>query len=305
MMGKSAPPRATIERLFHPHQHIVAFATQECERSITSSMVNRKKASWDKLLDTIGHDKGYVGIGRSTLCALHLVVFIKKELVPYMDSLVTSQVACGVMNEIGNKGGASVSFKLGDTSIMIIGAHLAASKKNTKLRHANYRKIIQQMMYKHKPIGQHKEDSDVEPLLRDFDHVLFMGDLNYRVDLEREKVDELIQHHQYHVCLKHDQLLQKLAVPSDVFRNFNEAEILFAPTYKFDPDSTVYDTSSKKRVPSWTDRILYRHKPNFQSHSMVLSYDADFTNHYSDHRPVYARMLLSTHAVKAPESPVK
>lgn len=40
-------------------------------------------------------------------------------------------------------------------------------------------------------------------------------------------------------------------------KKFSEANILFLPTYKFDIGTEIYDTI-KKRVPSYTDRILYR-----------------------------------------------
>ena len=40
-------------------------------------------------------------------------------------------------------------------------------------------------------------------------------------------------------------------------RNFDKfSPLLFLPTYKFDKNTSKYDTSEKKRVPSWTDRIL-------------------------------------------------
>lgn len=40
-----------------------------------------------------------------------------------------------------------------------------------------------------------------------------------------------------------------------------EAPITFRPSYKFDkhnPDPLAYDTSEKRRVPAWTDRIFFR-----------------------------------------------
>lgn len=45
------------------------------------------------------------------------------------------------------------------------------------------------------------------------------------------------------------------------FRYVREAPITFCPTYKFDkhtPDPLGYDSSEKRRVPAWTDRIFFR-----------------------------------------------
>lgn len=34
-------------------------------------------------------------------------------------------------------------------------------------------------------------------------------------------------------------------------RNFEEAPITFAPTYKYDPGTHDYDSSEKRRIPAW------------------------------------------------------
>ena len=57
----------------------------------------------------------------------------------------------------------------------------------------------------------------------------------------------------------------------------------FKPTYKFDVHSDVYDSGLKKRIPAWTDRILYA-----PTGIKCMAYDADFSLRTSDHRPVYA-----------------
>ena len=46
-----------------------------------------------------------------------------------------------------------------------------------------------------------------------------------------------------------------------IFRHLREGVIRFPPTYKFnkyDPDPMGYDTSEKRRVPAWTDRVFFR-----------------------------------------------
>lgn len=102
-----------------------------------------------------------------------------------------------------------------------------------------------------KGIRNHKIASDR------FDFIIFMGDLNYRVNGTRAVVDSLIEKNMLDV-LRHNDQLTVAREYHQVFQGFKEANISFPPTYKFDKNSDVYDTSEKARVPSWTDRILYR-----------------------------------------------
>lgn len=42
------------------------------------------------------------------------------------------------------------------------------------------------------------------------------------------------------------------------FNGFQEGQITFNPTYKYNNGTDIYDTSEKMRAPAWTDRILYK-----------------------------------------------
>ena len=72
------------------------------------------------------------------------------------------------------------------------------------------------------------------------------------------------------------------------------------PTYKFreiTKDMIEYD-SRKKRIPSWTDRILYK-DPG--STAELLEYDAIMDISHSDHKPVYANFQVKFKRMNAQE----
>lgn len=99
--------------------------------------------------------------------------------------------------------------------------------------------------------------------------------------------------HLPHGYLHHDQLCSVLAEGA-AFRGFCEANIRFPPTYKYDPGTHNFDTSSKQRTPAYTDRILYKHKTARRLSSQVevpplecIVYDSVPTITTSDHKPVW------------------
>ncbi len=73
-----------------------------------------------------------------------------------------------------------------------------------------------------------------------------------------------------------------------IFKDFREGKIEFAPTYKYDIGTTIYDTSEKKRCPAWTDRILYKPPANSAFGCVDLEMYNRCELFVSDHRPVKA-----------------
>ena len=68
------------------------------------------------------------------------------------------------------------------------------------------------------------------------------------------------------------------------------------PSYKYDKNCNIYDTSKKQRTPSYTDRVLYTANYGNQKLKQTFDYGNEITCEYynrcettfSDHRPVLA-----------------
>ena len=78
-------------------------------------------------------------------------------------------------------------------------------------------------------------------------------------------------------------------------RGFKEGNIAeFGPTFKIQPNEHHY---LEKRLPSWTDRIIYkssRHKKTQEEILSLVNYDSNTFVRISDHNPVFAQFMLKT-----------
>ena len=71
----------------------------------------------------------------------------------------------------------------------------------------------------------------------------------------------------------------------EVAFGYKEGPLNFPPTYRYDPGSNSFDSSKKRRIPAYCDRILF--KDNSQGEQIKqVNYDS-IGNTYSDHRPVF------------------
>lgn len=129
--------------------------------------------------------------------------------------------------------------------------------------------------------------------INEHDLIFWFGDMNYRIGHNNDHVRTLVRNGSLSFLQEKDQLISEMK-ENRVFRNYVEAAISFAPTYKFNPRSEIYDTSEKMRTPSWTDRILCRCKTkivrplseNEQKTVESLDYRSSKSIRFSDHRPV-------------------
>jgi len=86
-------------------------------------------------------------------------------------------------------------------------------------------------------------------------------------DSVHEELDPISLQATLQSLLPHDELHQQIQARKAFHDGWKEGPIRFVPTYKYDVGSVgMFDSSDKKRCPSWCDRILYRTRRNYQTY---------------------------------------
>lgn len=120
--------------------------------------------------------------------------------------------------------------------------------------------------------------------------------MNYRIEQRREAAIAFIRSGDHEGMHAHDQLLKEMKFNRGFrLRSFMEGTIHFIPTYKYDRRTNDFDTSPKKRIPAWCDRILWR-APH-QSRVRQTQYRRWEAN-ISDHRPISGAFELTVKSIK-------
>nr|XP_020643082.1 phosphatidylinositol 3,4,5-trisphosphate 5-phosphatase 1 isoform X1 [Pogona vitticeps] len=223
-----------------------------------------------------------------TLWNIRIVVLAKPEHENRISHLCIDNVKTGIANRLGNKGAVGVSFMFNGTSFGFVNSHLTSGSEKKHRRNQNYTSILRFLS-----LG----DKKLHPfnITHRFTHLFWLGDLNYRLELppvEAENIVQKIKQQQYLELLNFDQLLIERK-DQKVFLQFEEEEITFAPTYRFERNTRenyVYTkqkaTGMKYNLPSWCDRVLWKSYPLV--HVVCQSYGCTTDIMTSDHSPVFA-----------------
>ncbi|KAM8708856.1 hypothetical protein ACLKA7_015772 [Drosophila subpalustris] len=301
-MNGHSPPKQMNDFVLPPNvEHVpdlVVVGTQESTPD---------RFEWEVTLqETLG--PSHVLFHSTTLGTLHLAVYMRRDLIWYCSAPEDASMSVRTGSAFRTKGAVAISFCLFGTSMLFVTSHLTAHQQKVKERVSDVKRIINALdLPKNLPNLRHKN----KDVTQNFDNVFWCGDLNFRLGEPREKLLEWIQNtkfplpsHLPHGYMHTDQLSSVLA-DGAAFRGFMEANITFPPTYKYDPGSQNFDTSSKQRAPAYTDRILYKYRqmqglvirrqsavPGVstptQPYVQCLLYDSVPSITTSDHKPVWA-----------------
>ncbi|CAG2054275.1 unnamed protein product [Timema podura] len=250
--------------------------------NIMAASSENAKAWGEELQKILSRDQKYVMVTYVQLVGVCIYLFIRPEHTPFIRDVAVDSVKTGLGGATGNKGASAIRCVFYSTSLCFVCAHFAAGQSQVTDRNADYAEITRKITF---PMGR---------TLNSHDYVFWCGDFNYRVDMDKDEMKELIKRKDYDQILQHDQLNTQQEM-GNVFKNFLEGDIFFAPTYKYDLFSDDYDTSEKCRAPAWTDRVLWKRRKQIPDTDLPEDWNPGTLVHYgraelkqSDHRPVIA-----------------
>lgn len=258
---------------FPPDVYAIGFQELDLSKEAYLFSDSIREQEWLNICHASLHPKAdYIKLKLIRLVGMMLIVFIKRELEPYVTNVAAETVGTGLMRKMGNKGGVAIRLDLHNTSICFVNSHLAAHVEEYHRRNQDYHEICSRIIF-----------NQFQPpkYIKDHDQIYWLGDLNYRIDdLSTDEIKELVDQNAFEALLVYDQLKKQINA-NQVFEGFSEPPIRHWPTYKYNPGTNEWDSSEKNRAPAWCDRILYRGGPTqpilYRSHPRLL---------LSDHKPV-------------------
>ncbi|XP_018423157.1 PREDICTED: phosphatidylinositol 3,4,5-trisphosphate 5-phosphatase 1 [Nanorana parkeri] len=222
-----------------------------------------------------------------TLWNIRIVILAKQEHAHRISHISTNSVKTGIANTLGNKGAVGASFMFNGTYFGFINSHLTSGSEKKLRRKQNYFNILRFLIMGDKKLIPFN-------LSHRFTHLFWLGDLNYRVQLpnsEAENIVQKIKQQQYQELLAYDQLNME-RMESQVFLYFNEEDITFPPTYRFERGTRERYCYTKQKATG----CKYERPPcppgcyatGPQMHFLCQSYGCTEDITTSDHSPVFA-----------------
>lgn len=280
---------------------IFVLGLQEIDRRAEAYMYNvsLREQLWVEAIESACIKKypkdGYQRITSKSLVGLLIIVMVKGEHVQHVGKVSAASASCGIMGIVGNKGAVGVRFKIYDDYVCFVNCHLAAHPNQVLRRNQDLADLHKRLLFPaprsrstKSRKNRHEAFTDSYWHMKGFvgvedcDVLFWLGDFNYRVEMESQLARIFVQHGQIDSVLLNDQMKIQKDAGQTFLSKYNEAEITFSPSYSFDTGTDNYDSSEKQRVPSWCDRVLWRDGDRIES----MSYDCLFEYKWSDHKPV-------------------
>ncbi|KAJ2893421.1 hypothetical protein IWW38_002867, partial [Coemansia aciculifera] len=249
----------------------------------------------------------YRKLASKQLIGMFIMVYGRIDVAELVSDVQSTSIGCGIMGVVGNKGAVAVRLVYQDTPLCFVCSHLAHDAMQVERRNAQFHDLCKRLQFTAKDGGAPSAAADplvplsnsrsLAPFATVFDHsyLLWIGDLNYRLAIDTGDMADIMARGEHQSLLGLDQL--RIAMMNkQAFAGFEEAEIRFAPTYKFVLGTSTYDEG---RRPAWCDRILWWTRPGCEGGVRSISYDSVDSLVTSDHKPVRSQLELDVWKVNA------
>ena len=135
----------------------------------------------------------YVLLECRQMVGLFQCIFLKESISGRVSHCQVSSTKTGLGGYHGNKGGLATRFIIDDSSFCFVNCHLAAHQSHVSARNTDIANILKDTGFKVDcPEHLFVRGGDGSAYM-DHENCFFAGDLNYRIDLPRSRVLELIQ----------------------------------------------------------------------------------------------------------------
>mmetsp|Transcript_8288 Transcript_8288/g.10902 ORF Transcript_8288/g.10902 Transcript_8288/m.10902 type:complete len:734 (+) Transcript_8288:154-2355(+) len=236
------------------------------------------------LNDHLGED--FRCIGKNRRGQMQLRIYIRRSLAKEVRHVETDAENTGLGHVMANKGGLVCKFSILDTTVCFVSCHLQAHEgaKNMKARNSSCAEIL----------GGTRVGNKQFDLSTQFHHVFWFGDMNYRTDFQEDNADwdkqwhqakDLVDQQKYEELYKWDELHREIEKGNCLW-GFQTTRPNFAPTFKVARHKLL--EYNPKRIPSYTDRILWKSLPGLCDLIKQDSFEGCFGCDSSDHKPVRA-----------------
>ncbi|XP_030540697.1 type II inositol polyphosphate 5-phosphatase 15-like isoform X2 [Rhodamnia argentea] len=286
----------------------------------------------DMIGKTLNEGSTFERMGSRQLAGLLIAMWVRNTLKPHAGDVDAAAVPCGFGRTIGNKGAVGLRMRVYDRIMCFVNCHFAAHAEAVARRNDDFDHVYRSMTFTRASTfsnvvtvgassavqvlrgtnGAFSQSAEVMPELSEADLVIFLGDFNYRLDgITYDEARDFVSQRCFDWLREKDQLRVEMEA-GNVFQGMREAVVKFPPTYKFERHQAGlagYDSSEKKRIPAWCDRILYRDSRSaLESEcslecpvvSSVVRYEACMDVTDSDHKPV--RCMFNVDIARVDES---
>ncbi|KAI8596049.1 Endonuclease/exonuclease/phosphatase [Dissophora ornata] len=301
--GRTAPDSLdawlNVDSETKPDIYVLCF--QELDLSAEAYIVldSSKEEEWTRAI-AVSLGGGYQKVMSKQLVGLLIVMYAKNDHAKYIKEVTAHSAGVGIMGMLGNKGGVSIRIRYKDSYLCFVDSHLAADSSQIERRNQDYQEICRRLSFpstnpyditKSPAVNAALAVANKMVSIFECDHTIWAGDLNYRIGLPEDQVKAHLRTNDYDSLIKHDQLGSQRR-QQKAFSEFEEHPITFCPTYKYDVGTSTWDSSEKRRVPAYTDRILWRSKDSSEDNVKTLFYKSHMVFTTSDHKPVSALFKL-------------